>query len=145
MTTYRHVLGEHRLSALGNSARKAAMWKLVMVTFRPTSTRTPPRCGIRPNAPHWGIRPNAPRGGGGADSSPCLTPERMVIERREKRQMKALNKTNLRNTNSAASRGQRLGQGQVEGQNYRFPHCWLPSPTGAALIGAILPDASRGQ
>ena len=27
--------------------------------------------------------------------------------------------------------------GQVKGQNYRLPHFWLPSPTGAALIGAI--------
>ena len=36
--------------------------------------------------------------GGGADSAPCLTPERMVEERREKRQTKALNKTNLSNT-----------------------------------------------
>ena len=40
----------------------------------------------------------APLGGGGADSAPCLTPERMVVERREKRQTKALNKTNLKNT-----------------------------------------------
>ena len=37
--------------------------------------------------------------GGGADSAPCLTPERMLVERREKRQTKALNKTNLKNTN----------------------------------------------
>ena len=35
-------------------------------------------------APRWGIRPNAPRWGGGADSAPCLTPERMVVERRGK-------------------------------------------------------------
>ena len=39
---------------------------------------------------------------GGADSAPCLTPERMVVERREKRQTKALNKTNLRNTKQFA-------------------------------------------
>ena len=31
-------------------------------------------------------------------------------------------------------------RGQVKGQNYRFPHYWLPSPTGAALIGAIHPE-----
>ena len=40
----------------------------------------------------------APLGGGGADSAPCLTPERMVVERRKKRQTKSLNKTNLKNT-----------------------------------------------
>ena len=39
---------------------------------------------------------------GGADSAPCLTPERMVVERREKRKTKALNKTNLRNTKNFA-------------------------------------------
>ena len=36
--------------------------------------------------------------GGGADSAPYLTPERMVVERREKRQTKALNNTYLQNT-----------------------------------------------
>ena len=41
--------------------------------------------------------------GGGGDSAPCPTPERMVIERRGKRQTKALNKTNLRNTKILAS------------------------------------------
>ena len=40
--------------------------------------------------------------GGGADSAPCLTPERMVVERRKKRQTKALNKTNLKNTKNFA-------------------------------------------
>ena len=40
----------------------------------------------------------APLRGRGADSALCLTPERMVVERREKRQTKALNKKNLRNT-----------------------------------------------
>ena len=48
-----------------------------------------------------------PAGGGGADSAPpCLTPERMVVERREKRQTKALNKTNLQNTKKFTLRGQ---------------------------------------
>ena len=84
-----------------------------------------------------------PAGGGGADSAPCLTPERMVVERREKRQTKSLNKTNLTNTKNFTKRGQRSGQGQVKGQNYRFPHYWLPSPTGAALIGAIRPERVR--
>ena len=78
--------------------------------------------------------------GGGADSAPYLTPKRMVVERREKRQTKTFNKTNLRNTRHFALRGQRSGQGQVKGQNYKFPHYWLPSPTGAALIGAIHPE-----
>ena len=36
--------------------------------------------------------------GGGILCPPCLTPERMVVERREKGQTKALNKTNLKNT-----------------------------------------------
>ena len=36
--------------------------------------------------------------GGGQILPPCLTPERMVVERREERQTKALNKTNLKNT-----------------------------------------------
>ena len=54
---------------------------------------------------------------GGTDSAPCLTPERMVVERREKRHTKPLNQTNLRNTKTFASRGQRSGQGQVKGQN----------------------------
>ena len=35
---------------------------------------------------------------GGQILPPCVTPERMVVERREKRQTKALNKTNLKNT-----------------------------------------------
>ena len=35
---------------------------------------------------------------GGQILPPCLTPERMVVERRRKRQTKALNKTNLKNT-----------------------------------------------
>ena len=77
---------------------------------------------------------------GEADSAPCLTPKRMVVERRENRQTKALNKTNLKNTKKFTHKGQRSGQGQVKGQNYRFPHYWLPSPTGAALIGAIHPE-----
>ena len=80
------------------------------------------------------------RPAGGGDSAPCLTPERMVLERREKRQTKALNKTNFKNTKKFTLRGQRSGQGQVKGQNYRFPHYWLPSPTSAALIGAIHPE-----
>ena len=43
-----------------------------------------------------------PAGGGEQILSPCLIPERMVVERREKRQTKALNKTNLRNANNFA-------------------------------------------
>ena len=39
-----------------------------------------------------------PAGGGQILPPPCLTPERMVVERREKRQTKALNKKNLKNT-----------------------------------------------
>ena len=39
-----------------------------------------------------------PARGEGADSAPCLTPERMVVERREERQTKALNKTNPKST-----------------------------------------------
>ena len=34
---------------------------------------------------------------GGQILPPCLTPERMVVERWEKRQAKALNKTNIQN------------------------------------------------
>ena len=33
-----------------------------------------------------------------------------------------------------------VSSGQVKGQNYTFPHYWLPSPSGAALIGAIHPE-----
>ena len=77
---------------------------------------------------------------GVGDSTHCLPPARMVVERRGKRQTKALNKTNLRNTKKFTLRGQRSGQRQVKGQNYRFPHCWIQSPTGAALIGAIHPE-----
>ena len=86
---------------------------------------------IRTNAPHWGR---------GEDSVPCLTPERMVVERREERQTKALNKTNLTNTKHFAERGQRSCQGQVKSQNYRFRHYWLLSPTDAALISASHPE-----
>ena len=67
-----------------------------------------------------------PAGGGMQILPPCLTRKRMVVERRKKRQTNALNKSNLRNTKNFASRGQRSAQGQVKGQNYRFPHCWLP-------------------
>ena len=55
--------------------------------------------------------------GGGADSVPCLTHERMVVERREKRQTKALNNKNHKNTNNFAKevRGQvRVRSNQVK-------------------------------
>ena len=60
---------------------KAISW--VLFTFNP-----------RPAGVFGRTRP----AGGGQILLPCLTPERMVVERREKRQTKALNKTNLKNT-----------------------------------------------
>ena len=58
---------------------------------------------INPEPRCRSIRPNAGEGGGGVDSAPpCFTPERMVVERRGKRQTKALNKTNLRSTKNFA-------------------------------------------
>ena len=43
-----------------------------------------------------------PAGGGRFFSLPRLTPERRVVETREKRQMKTFNKVILRNTNNFA-------------------------------------------
>ena len=54
-------------------------------------------CLILTRAPLGYSAERAPLGGG-RFCPPCLTPERMVVERREKRQTKALNKTNLKNT-----------------------------------------------
>ena len=115
---------EHNVSILSLSGEKLVYLILILML-----TRTP-----------LGYSAKRVPLGGGTDSAPCLTPQPMVVERREKRQTKALNKTNLKNTKKITSRGQRSGQGQVKGQNYRFPHNWLPNPTGAALIGAIYPE-----
>ena len=91
----------------------------------------------------WAFSRTRPAGGRGVRFCPLSSFRTNGRKKPKKRQTKALNKLNLRNTNNFALRGQRSGQGQVKGQNYRFPRCWLQSPTGAALIGALHPERVR--
>ena len=85
-----------------------------------------------------------PAGGGRADSAPCLTPERMVVERRENGKRKLSTRQILRTPKILLKEVRGQVKGQVKGQNYRVPQYWLPSPTGAALIGLFTQNASRG-
>ena len=77
----------------------------------------------------------------GADSAPpCLTSERRVVERREKRQTEGLNKFDINSTTNFAYVGHKSGQGQVKGQNYKFSQQWRPSPGGEEPIDGVHPE-----
>ena len=72
----------------------------------------------------------------GGDFAPCQIPQRMVVERRENGKRKLSTRRILEKPKICLKRSEvRAGSGQMS--KLQFPHYWLPSPTGAAMIGAL--------